>query len=199
MFAAGVNARPTERRKRAPNREPCVTANPCRAACMRPLRTGRKRQASGQSRRLPQTGSAGVNARPTKQDKRQQARKRVLAAFYHTANQIFSRQRRESSPRQEPGLAARLRSETALRRQSETRLRAQHLNFSFLFFHFSFSPVFIFSFSRVLIKNPRAGGPCPGVCVREPAAQPSILMRIPAATAEPMTPATLGPMACISR
>ena len=80
------------------------TGNPARgkrprAACMRPLRTGRERQVSGQSRRLPQTGSAGVNARPTKQDKRQQARKRVLAAFYHTANQIFSRQRRASSPR----------------------------------------------------------------------------------------------------
>ena len=57
-----------------------------------------------------------------------------------------------ASPRQEPGLAARLRSETALRRQSETalrrqsetalrrqsetRLRAQHHNFSFLFFNF---------------------------------------------------------------
>ena len=29
--------------------------------------------------------------------------------------------------------------------------------------------------------------------------QANILMRIPAATAEPMTPATLGPMACMSR
>ena len=29
--------------------------------------------------------------------------------------------------------------------------------------------------------------------------QPNILIRIPAATAEPITPATLGPMACMSR
>ena len=33
--------------------------------------------------------AAGVNARPTEQNKRQMTRKQVIAVFYHTENLIF--------------------------------------------------------------------------------------------------------------
>ena len=80
----------------------------------------------------PETGNASMlagrmHAAPTMQNKHHTNRKRLAAVFYHTVNLIFSR-----------GVAASpLRAKSRLRRlRSETRLRAQHLHFSFLFFNF---------------------------------------------------------------
>ena len=70
----GIVASPTNTRYRVHEPETGQRRKHARAACMRPLRTGRKRQGNGQSRRLSQPSTAGVNARPTGRRERQARR-----------------------------------------------------------------------------------------------------------------------------